>query len=99
MSVRPSKAFGVSRHGQPIHEAVAGETVRTGIGYDTLIPGFVPQYEEYDAMTEAHYTESEWGELDRMTRARVLAHYRLARLIELHQNDAVSKKMKQLAKK
>ena len=50
-------------------------------------------------MTAAHYTESEWESLDRFTRARVLAHYRLARLIGLHENDAVSKKMKQMAKK
>lgn len=99
MLARPSKAFGVSRHGVSILEAVAGETVKTGIGYTTLIPGFVPPYEEYDAMVEANYTEAEWETLNWETRAKVLAHYRLARLIELHQNDAVSKKMKQMAKK
>lgn len=99
MSMRPSKGFGVSRGGVPITQAVAGETVRTGISYQTDIAGLVSSYEEYDAMIEAHYTESEWSELTGTAKARAVAHYRLKRLIALHENDAVSKRMKQLAKR
>jgi len=64
-------------------------TVRTGIEYQSLIPGLVPEYEEREAARFGHYTWRDWLSLPYLDRVVGVAHYRMFHLIELHHNDAV----------
>lgn len=49
-------------------------------------------------MVAANLNEPEWDALAPDARARAVAHLRLTRLIALHENEAVSKKMKHARK-
>jgi len=51
----------------------------------------VPEIEEREAAIFAGYTWRTWHELPREERTDGVAHYRLHRLISLHQDDAVAK--------
>ena len=65
--------------------------VATGIGYRVDFPGLVPVYEEYAAMIHANYNSLDWHSLAMESRAQAVAFYRLARLIHLHEQDAVAR--------
>jgi hypothetical protein len=64
--------------------------VATGITFGIELEGLVPPYEEYAAMVSAHFNTSEWQTLAAEERAQAVAYWRLSRLIELHQGDAVA---------
>ena len=66
----------------------------TGIGFDALAPGLVPPFEEREAAVFAHYNWSAWQRLTPQERAECVAHYRLHRLVEAHQQDAVNAAVK-----
>ncbi len=78
----------------PIEEYPLSSALDTGIRYETLIPGLVPLYEEREAAVFTHYNRTNWLELDSTERATSVAHYRLHRLIELHNNDAIADEMR-----
>ncbi len=70
------------------------ETVETGVRYNVLLDGLVPEMEEREASVFAQYTWEGWLGLPWQERARSIAHFRLHALIELHRNDAVSKELR-----
>lgn len=78
------------RDGAPIEKAWAGHTVKTGITYGAFFPGLVSQYEEYDALVQAHYSEAEWERAPYAFKVRAVAYARLKTLVELHGNDAAA---------
>lgn len=88
MSRRPPKAFDVRRFDRPILDVAAQHSVATGIAYGIQWPGLVPEFEEYEAMVEAHHNTVTWQAAGWRERARAVAWLRLHRLIELHGNDA-----------
>lgn len=53
-----------------------------------MLPGLVPEIEEREASIFNGYTWREWIRLDYGERVDGTAHYRLHRLIALHQSDA-----------
>ena len=87
----PPSGFGVLRNGKPIRDAViySDIEVHTGIAYSHQISGCVPFYEEYDAMLAMGHTEEAWMGLSSKERAMVMAHYRLRKVVRLHESDAV----------
>lgn len=95
----PSSDFAVSRHEYPIHEIPAGGTVFTGIRYRVHIQGVVPWFEEHDAMVAANHTQQSWDDLGYRQQAEAVAHYRLKRMISLHENEAVDSHAKRRAAK
>ncbi len=78
------------RAGTDITEATARTGVETGITFGIELEGLVPPYEEYAAMVAAHYNSISWQTLTAEERARAVAFYRLARLVNLHESDAVA---------
>lgn len=61
-------------------------------------PGLVPTYDEYAAMVYANYSEVEWREIAPEARAKAVAHYRLSRIVSIHESDAVAKAAKRKSK-
>lgn len=68
--------------------------VRTGIDYGVEILGLIPPYLEREAARFALYNWSNWIELDPMERAACVAHYRLSKMIDMHVEDAIARKIK-----
>ena len=62
--------------------------LESGIQYESLLPGLVSEYEEREAARWGGYTWPAWQALEREERIDGIAHYRLDRLISLHQLDA-----------
>lgn len=56
------------------------------------------EIEERDAAVFGLFNRTEWACLGWEEKAATVAHYRIHRLIELHQNDAVSKAIEQKTK-
>ncbi len=86
--------FAVTRNGLPITEHPLSETVETGVRYNVVLGGLVPEMEEREASVFAQYTWDRWLALSWQERANAIAHFRLHHLIDLHRNDAVSSEMK-----
>jgi len=63
-----------------------------------LISGVVPLFEEMEAMIFSHYNQREWQGLESNDKALAVAHYRMHRLVELHENDIVNTEIKRLSK-
>jgi hypothetical protein len=89
----------VSKDGRPIAEARARHSIRTGITYGTLLTGAVPEYEEREAARFGLYRWRQWCRLGYWERVNGLVHYRLHRLIELHENDVLAEHADREAKK
>lgn len=68
--------------------------VRTGIDYGVDLPGLIPPYLEREAARFALYNWSNWIELDPMERAACVAHYRLSKMVDMHVEDAIARKIK-----
>ena len=64
--------------------------------YGGSLPGLVPEFEEREAAVFCHFNWSEWRLLHWWERARNVAHFRLHNLVNLHKNDAVARKIKQM---
>ena len=79
----------MTRNGETILNHPLGGTVRTGIEYEALVPGLVPEIEEREAARFNGYTWRDWLELERHERAAGIGHSRLTHLIALHQHDAL----------
>lgn len=73
--------------------------VRTGIDYGVEIEGLIPVYMEREAARFALYNWSDWIELDPMERAACVAHYRISKMVDMHVEDAIGRKMKADAQK
>lgn len=80
----------MARDGTAITEAYARTGVATGITFGIELEGLVPPYEEYAAMVAANYNAREWQTLSAGERAQAVAFYRLSKLVDLHQGDAVA---------
>jgi hypothetical protein len=65
--------------------------VRTGIWYESEVPGWVPDFELREAAVFCHYTPEEFWTLHWSERAAAVAQFRLHKLVELHEQDAVSR--------
>ncbi|KKK92609.1 hypothetical protein LCGC14_2701230 [marine sediment metagenome] len=68
--------------------------VNTGIVYRPTVPGLVPEIEVREAAVFGHYTWTTWQTLGWQEHAEGVAHFRIHRAIEMHQNDAVAREMK-----
>lgn len=55
-----------------------------------IFPGTIPEYEEREAARFGLYTWRQWGRLPKRDRIRGIAHYRVHRLIEMHEADALN---------
>jgi len=99
MSLIQRLCFKIERNGEPIEQHHVKHVVNSGISYGRLLSILVPVYEEQEALRYANYNPSQWQELHWSEKAFHVAHYRFARLIKLHGNDAVSEKMEQDSKK
>jgi len=94
----PPVAFGLKRDGIALEAAAVESAITTGITAELELPGLVPPFDEYSSMTAANYTETEWAHLSADARARAVAHWRLTRLVRLHENDVVNKRAKRNAR-
>lgn len=99
MSPKLRHPFQVNRHGSPITDIAIGRTISSGISFGRLLPRMVPEYEEREAARFGYYNWLQWQELAYQEKASVVAHYRLSRLIKMHENDAVGTEMDRAAKK
>jgi hypothetical protein len=84
----------VLRSGEPIENCPLSERIDTGITYGSLLPGMVPEFEERLACMENNYSWREWQKLSWHERGEAVAFYRLRKLVEMHQGEAVSQDMK-----
>ena len=73
-------------------------TISTGISWDSIALGLVAPLEEREAARFAGYTWSVWETLPREERIEAVAHYRVVRLIEMHQADAVQREQERQAR-
>ena len=80
----------MSRNGEPIESIEIKDLVYTGIDMEPLLPGLVPLYEEREAAFYCNYSWREWQQLEPYERAENVAHFRLKRLIDLHNADAMN---------
>ena len=85
-----SNLFNVTLNNEPILEIAPSHTISLGIGYQVLIPGIVPLFEEHDTRSQAGYTLHEWEDLDPLERAFEVAYRRLKSQIDLHRDAAVA---------
>ena len=92
------KPFGVSRNGLPIMEHPTQMAIDSGIKYRALVAGMVPEIEERDASVFANYNWTDWRNLDWFERAKAVAHHRTHKLVQLHNNDAVSAELERRSK-
>lgn len=74
------------------------ESINTGIRIDSNVPGFVPEYEEREAARFGLYSWTQWQALNVTERANSVAHFRMNKLITLHQEDAVGTEMERRRK-
>lgn len=66
----------------------------TGIRYHSLLPELVSLVEEREAAIFCLYNWREWQGLTWEEQAEGVAHFRIHRAIELHQNEAVAREIK-----
>lgn len=57
------------------------------------MPELVSPYEEREACRFSNYNWATWEDLPVEERATCVAHYRLNRLIQAHQQDAISREV------
>lgn len=81
------------RNGAPIWLHDVKRPVSTGIEFYSDIDGLVSDYEANEAAVYCHYTPRQFEGLAHEDRARTVAQYRLHRLVELHSDDAVNRKV------
>ena len=67
--------------------------MQTGIHYPELMPGTVPLIEEFEAARFNGYTWHQWEALPYVERVYGVAFYRMERVIEMHREDAISRKI------
>lgn len=91
--------FAVFRSGTDIRRCSVKNAVRTEIEIVSEIEGWVSELELREAAVYCHYTPERFFELPWRERAASVAQYRLHRLIELHSEDAVNRKVEQEMKK
>ena len=72
--------------------------VRTGISYGSLAEGLVPEFELREAAIFSGYTWKEWQALDYNERVYGVAYFRLRKVVEMHQEDAVQSTIERKAK-
>ena len=89
MSPSRCNPFAVYRDGELISEAPLRKVVHTGIGFEPVLPGLVPEIEEREACLFSGYTWHDWQELSKAERTDGVAHFRLHHLMELHKAEAV----------
>lgn len=63
-------------------------TVNSGLVFEPVIPGLVPEIEEREACRFNGYTWHDWHDLPKEERVDAVAHFRLIKLIDMHQADA-----------
>src|SRR3990167_11038540 len=85
--------FGVERMGEPIWNQQPKNVVHTGITYRPAMAGLVPEVEERDSARFNGYTWKEWSGLPYEDRVDGVAYYRLRKLIEMHEEEAVSREI------
>jgi hypothetical protein len=66
------------------------KAVSTGITFNEHLPGAVPEYMEREAARFGLYRWQDWEALPLVERVRGIAHYRLNRLIEMHESEALA---------
>lgn len=81
------------RHGALIWLHDVGKPVDTGIEFCSDLDGLVSDFEAREAAVYCHYTPRQFEGLAHEDRARTVAQYRLHRLVELHSDDAVNRKV------
>lgn len=89
-------SFGVAKNGEAIQQAAIRRMVTTGIEFHRLLPELVPLYEEREAATFSHYNFNEWQALHYSEKAMAVAHYRLSRLVGIHEEEARQKALDRL---
>ena len=62
-----------------------------------MLPGMVPEIEEREAARFVGVPWAAWERLPRVDRADGVGHFRLSRLIDLHQSDAHNSELKRRA--
>lgn len=62
-----------------------------------MLPGMVPEIEEREAARFGGVPWADWERLPRVDRIDGVAHFRLSRLIDLHQSDAHNAELKRRA--
>lgn len=72
--------------------------MHTGVTYSSPMPGLVPEIEEREACRWNGYTWRQWEGLPRLERVNAVAHFRLANIIDLNQQDAVLKEQERRAR-
>jgi hypothetical protein len=85
----------VYRNGTLIWLHDVRKPVDTGIEFCSDLDGLVSDFEAHEAAVYCHYTPSQFQRLSHDERAQVVAQYRLHRLVELHSDDAVNRKVDQ----
>ena len=88
MSKQPLGDFKVKIRNEDIEIVEPIEVIRTDISFGIQIQGCVPFYEADLVRIEAGYNLIEWDKLDYFMKAKEVAHFRLRRLISLHEGDA-----------
>lgn len=78
----------MEKNGELIQRAALRRVITTGIEFRRLLPELVPLYEEREAAIFSHYNFTEWQALDYSEKAMAVAHYRLSRLVSIHEEDA-----------
>jgi hypothetical protein len=68
------------------------------VTYTPVLDGLVAEIEERDAARFGHYTWMDWLELPYQERVDGVAYHRVSRLVEMHQQEAVSSEMKSKAR-
>lgn len=91
--------FAVFRWGDDIRRCNVKNAVKTNIEIVPEVDGWISELELREASVFCHYTPEQFFELEWRERAASVAHYRLHRLIELHSEDAVNRKVEQEMRK
>lgn len=73
--------------------------METGLSFERVLPGVVPEIDERDAARYGGYAWREWLQLPRYERVDCFAAYTLHNLIDAHSNeaaqDAIERKRRQ----
>src|SRR3990167_7749890 len=85
--------LGVEKMGEPIQSQQLRNTVQTGITYRRPSAGLVPEVEERGSARFNGYTRKEWSGLPYEDRVDGIAYYRLRKLIEMHEEETVSREI------
>ncbi len=80
-----------------IWEAPVRNAIETGIEYESMLPGCVPEFEEREAAVYCHYTPRQFRRLDVWERACCVAQYRLRRMVDNQVEAAIGEAVKRMA--